>query len=293
MTFLKNMNWNLADNLFEFDREDSKGQQIFRRIFELFIVLATINLAWYWGEYTLRISDIVLPLGLARYIDISFMHGNQLPIWNAGAITGLVAIGFFRLGRWPYALAFVLLVLQYSARFTLGEIPHSSNLVGMGLLGFALGRLCFPDETSQGRFSIGFSYFFIGLGYTSAAISKLIATGITWPSGKHLWMWINEKAVDEIARSGFVELNIVQEAAMASFIVATLFLAFGLIAEALAWLVWYKKTRMLLMLGILALHIGIWMTMDILFALSVYELLILTFPWAVWIDRFLDKRGST
>ena len=156
--------------------------------------------------------------------------------------------------------------------FKVGVLLRISNQRNLGLLlGFLLSRA----------------------NDTSAAISKLIATGITWPSGKHLWMWINEKAVDEIARSGFVELNIVQEAAMASFFVATLFLAFGLIAEALAWLVWYKKTRMLLMLGILALHIGIWMTMDILFALSVYELLILTFPWAVWIDRFLDKRGST
>ena len=207
-------NWNLMDNLFEFDRAESSGQIIFRKIFESFIVLGTMYLAWTWGQYTLRISDIVLPLGLARYVDISFMHGNTLPLWNAGLISVLVLLGWARLGRWPYAIAFVLLIIQYAARFTLGEIPHSSNLVGMGLLGFACGQLFYPDETSRSRFGLGFTYFFLGLAYTSAAISKLVASGITWSDGRHLWMWINEKAVDEIARSGFVELNFVQELAL-------------------------------------------------------------------------------
>ena len=191
------MNWNLSDNLFGFDDVDTMGQRIFRTAVELFVMGATIYLAWTWGDYTLRVSDIVLPLGLARYIDISFMHGNDLPLYNAGAISVLLALGFFRLGRWPYALAFGLLLIQYAARFTLGEIPHSANLVGMGLLGFALGQLFFPDKVSRSRFGLGFTYLFAGLVYTFAAWSKLIGTGITWPDGRHLWMWINEKAVDE------------------------------------------------------------------------------------------------
>ncbi len=283
-------NWNLMDNLFEFDRAESSGQIFFRKIFESFIVLGTMYLAWTWGQYTLRISDIVLPLGLARYVDISFMHGNTLPLWNAGLISVLVLLGWARLGRWPYAIAFVLLIIQYAARFTLGEIPHSSNLVGMGLLGFACGQLFYPDETSRSRFGLGFTYFFLGLAYTSAAISKLVASGITWPDGRHLWMWINEKAVDEIARSGFVELNFVQELALSSLLIATLFLAFGLIAELFSWLVWFRRTRMWVMLAILGLHVGIWLTMDILFILSVYELIILAFPWDEWIDKMLERR---
>ena len=137
---------------------------------------------------------------------------------------------------------------------------------------------------------MGFTYFFLGLAYTSAAISKLVASGITWPDGRHLWMWINEKAVDEIARSGFVELNFVQELALSSLLIATLFLAFGLIAELFSWLVWFKHTRMWVMLAILGLHVGIWLTMDILFILSVYELIILAFPWDEWIDKMLERR---
>lgn len=288
---------NLWDNLFGFDRPDSRGQRIFRRVFEAFIGAGSIWLAWYWGNYTLRISDIVLELGFARYIDIAFMHGNLLPIWNAWAITALIVLGFLRIdrwvpfGRWAYMTAMLLLMLQYAARFVLGEIPHSSNLVGMGLMGFALAELLFKDRTAGGRFAIGFSYFFIGLGYTSAAVSKLVARGLTWADGRHLWMWINEKAVDEVARSGAVELNWLQQFAMDHWWAATLFLAFGLITEALAWLVWFRRTRYIAMWAVMALHIGIWVTMDILFALSVYEILLLGLPWAVVIDRLWPERG--
>lgn len=287
------MKLNLSENLFDFDLPDSAGQRIVRKVFELFVAVATCYLAWTWGLYTLRIADVVLPLGVARYLDISFMHGNSLPVWNAALISLLAVLGFggFKgVGRWAYSAAFVLLVFQYAARFSLGEIPHSANLVGMGLLGIALGRLFFDDPLNGGRFSIGFSYLFIGLAYVFAAWSKLIATGIYWPDGSHLWMWIHEKAVDEIARSGFVELNMAQELALNSRFVATTFLAIGLMTEFFAFLVWFKRFRYATMLAILGLHMGIWMTMDILFALSVWELSILGLPWAVWIDHFIQKR---
>ena len=56
------------------------------------------------GLYTLRIGDVVLELGLANWLDISFMHGNSLPIWNAGLITAMIVAGFFRLGKWWYSV---------------------------------------------------------------------------------------------------------------------------------------------------------------------------------------------
>ena len=290
------MKLNLSDNLFGFEQPDTTGQRVFRKMFELFIVVASCNLAWKWGVYTLRISDVVLPLGVARYVDIAFMHGNSLPIWNAGLITILLVIGFAGLsgfGRWSYSVAFGLLIFQYAARFSLGEIPHSANLVGLGLLGYALGRITFPDSLSGNRFAVGFSYLFVGLSYTFSAWSKLIASGIFWPDGRHLWMWINEKAVDEIARSGFVELNFVQEWALSSIGLATVFLLFGLITEFFAFLVWFKRFRYPVILAIIGLHMGIWMTMDILFTLSVWELAILGLPWAYLIDRFLNRNQKS
>ena len=283
----------LIENLFGFDRAETTGQRVFFRAFELFVALATVYLAWSWGRYTLRLSDVVLPLGLARYLDISFMFGNSLPLWNAAAISVLVTLGFFRtprLERVAYALAFVLLLFQYAARYSLGEIPHSANMLGMALLGVALGFGAFGINTAARRFALGITYFYIGLGYSLAAWSKLIATGPLWVDGRHLWLWIYEKAIDSMAKTGSFDLNWVQELLLQSRLLATAFLAFGLLCEFLAFLVWWRRFRLPVMMGILALHIGIYYTMNILFRLSMVELVLLALPWAAWIDAALESR---
>jgi len=281
---------NLNKNLFGFDDPDSRGERIFRTLLETFIVVSTCYLAWKWGIYTLRHSDVVLSLAFARLVDISFMFGNNLPLINAGLISVVVILGYFKVGRWTYSIALVLLILQYSVRFSQGEIPHSANLIGMGLLGFAIGAVLFDDSIRRSRFGTGFNYFSLGLAYFSAAISKVVASGLSWPDGRHLWMWINEKAVDEIARSGAVELNWIQDWAMESWLVATFFLAFGLITELCAFLLWYKKTRLALVWAIFAMHAGIYLAMDIIFVLSMYELILLGLPIAYLIDRQDQKK---
>ena len=236
---------------------------------------------------------MVLPLGLARFIDISFMFGNSLPLWTAGLITGLLASAFFRVpwfGRYAYVLAFVLLLFQYAARYSLGEIPHSSNMAGMALLGLALSGLVFGFERNGRRFALGFTYFFMGLGYTLAACSKLVASGPGWVSGEHLWMWINEKSIDLMAKTGVLEFNWLQEILLEHHWMATAVLTFGLVCESLAFLVWWRRFRMPVILGIIALHIGIFYSMNILFRLSIYELILLGLPWGSWIDHLLHSQ---
>src|SRR5690606_13334081 len=107
----------LLRNLFDFESEESRGDVLFFRLFELFIALGAMKLAWEWGAYTLRISAVVLPLGIARCVDVSFMFGSSLPLINAGVITAMVAVGFFRLGRMAYSGAFLLMLLQYATRY--------------------------------------------------------------------------------------------------------------------------------------------------------------------------------
>lgn len=282
---------NLLRNLFDFDKPQTTGEIIFFKVFELFIVWATIDLAWSWGAYILRISDIVLPLGIARYVDVSFMFGHQLSIVNAVLITGLVVAGFFRLTKYAYVAAFLLLLLQYAARFSLGEIPHSSNMLGMTLLGLSLAMLVFSDDLHRRRFTLGFAYFFIGLGYTLSGLCKLIGTGITWPDGRHLWMWINEKSIDAFAKTGVLEFNLLQELALSAYPIATLFLAFGLVTELCAFLSWWQKFRMPVYVAVIGLHLGIYIVMNIFFTLSTLELVLLAFPWAAWLDR-LAARAS-
>ena len=284
------MKLRLSENLFGFEEPDSTGQYVFRTALEAFIIVSTCYLAWTWGLYTLRISEVVLPLALARVVDISFMFGNSYPIVNAVLISVLALVGFSKMSRWAYSVAFVLLVLQYSARFSQGEIPHSANLIGMALLGFAIGAILFSDDILRSKFGTGFNYFFLGSAYFSSAISKLVATGISWPDGRHLWMWINEKAVDEIARTGALQLNAIQEMALESISVSTFFLAFGLIAELGALLLWYKRTRIFAVWMIFFMHIGIYLTMDITFKLSMLELILLGIPIAHLTDQWIEKK---
>lgn len=282
----------LLRNLFDFERPETAGERLFFRVFELFIAGSTVYLAWTWALYTLRISDVVLPLGIARWLDVSFMFGHSLPLWCAGSITALVAFGFLRLrrfGRLAYALAFLLLLLQYAARFSLGEIPHSANTIGMAFLGLSLGYGFFGTTTVARRFALGFTYFYLGLGYTLAACSKLVATGPSWVDGRHLWMWINEKAIDSMAKTGVLEFNWLQSLLLEHHLLATMVLTFGLISESCAFLMWWRRFRTPVIMAIFVLHVGIFFSMNILFKLSMYELLLLGLPWAAWFDMAMES----
>ena len=151
----------------------------------------------------------------------------------------------------------------------------------------ALAMPAFTDASHRRRFTLGFTYFYVGLGYTLAGISKLGGTGLNWADGRHLWMWVNEKGVDVLSKTGVFELNVLQELVLASLTVATLILAFGILTELFAFLMWFRKLRTPVIMGVLALHVGIDIIMNIFFYLSVMLLVILGLPWAKWIDRAL------
>lgn len=282
----------LQENLFEKDEDVHVGHAYFFKIFELFVVYETIRHAWLWGLYTLKIQDVVLPLGLANYIDISFMHGNSLPIVTAVLTSILVVASFFRLGsKWQYMLAAVLFHFQYIARFSIGEIPHSANLIGMSLLAFGIGFIYFDDAKKRMRFIIGVIIFFAGLGYTSAAISKMIGTGITWVDGRHLWLWMAEKSTDILGREGTFAFNFLQNLAFQYIPVATIILIIGLLSEFFGFLMWYKKTRLYMALALIGMHIGITLTMNIRFDSFVVELILLGFPWPAILPKIIKNHS--
>ena len=278
----------LNRELFDYEREETTGEILFFKIFELFIAYCTIQYAWAWGFYILRLSDVVLELGVANYLDASLFFGNGLAMIVASAITIGVLLGFFRISRWGYVIAMLLLHLQFAIRFTQGEIPHSSNVIGMTLMGLAIGVFIFKEAKYRRRFTMGFTYFFVGLGYFMAAICKLIGTGIFWSNGKHLWIWIHEKAIDAFAYTGVLDYNILQEISLNSAFFATTILTIGLLSEFFAWGMWWRKYRTLVVLAVLGLHTGIYLVMNIMFWQTFYELILLAFPWAVWIDKALE-----
>lgn len=284
----------LLRNLFEFENPDSAGVKTYLRLFELFTAVYTVIYAWEWGNYILRISDVVLPLGLANYINVEIFFGNSLSLVNAGIITVITAIAFFtRKFKWLYLLSFLLLHIQYVTRFSLGEIPHSSNLLGFSVLGLGLAFCFFRNKTRALSFAYGFLIFFVGLGYTSAFFSKIIGTGITWVDGNHLWLWIAEKSVDVLSAKGAYELTWVQELALQSRFVATLILSFGMLTELIGFLIWWKKLRPYITLLLIAMHIGIYYSMNIWFLSYMIELIIIGFPWYKWINSRFGENALT
>ena len=277
------------NTLFDFEHKETAGDVIFFRLFELCVIYYTLYLSWSWGFYIPKIGDVVLPLGIARYIDISFMFDNNLAIVNATVITIASVLAFFRRWRYGYLLVVLGLHLQYVARYSLGEISHGSNVIGVVLIGMTIGFIAFKEGRLQRRFILGHCYFFIGLGYVMAGISKIVATGITWPGGAYLWMWIAERTVDMFATTGQINHNIFQNLVSNTWLIATLGLAFGIAGELLAWLMWNKKYRPLIMTWLIMFHVGVLVVMKINFPSNLAVLVFLGYPWAAFIDWFMTR----
>lgn len=278
----------LIDRLFDFERDESIGEVLFYRVFELVIMYWVLFFAWKWGLYIQRIGDVVLPLGIANYVDVSFMFESSMSLWNAALISTAFFVGFLRLSRYGYLVAFLLMHLQYASRFVLGEISHGSNVVGFVLLAMALAALFFEDMTHRRRFVIGFSLFFVGLGYSSAAVSKLVASGPFWVDGSHLWMWIQERTVDTYSLSGVLSNNRLQLILLDSRFLSTLVLTFGLVTEFFGFLMWYRR-RWVIMTLLIGMHVGILMSMKINFPANDVLLVVLAYPWASLLDRGLGQ----
>lgn len=84
-------------------------------------------------------------------------------------------------------------------------------------------------------------------------------------------------------------MNWLQEAALSSLALATVILLIGWITEFSGVLVWWTKTRPYVVTAIIAMHIGITLTMNIRFDAYVLELIIIGYPWDQLINRCIGK----
>lgn len=278
----------LGDNLFGFGREETVGETLHFKAFELFTVGTMILWAWDWGFYIQTIKGVVMPLGLANHVDVSLTFDHGVSLLNATVMTLGGLLGFFRiLPRVGYGVAALAFNLHYASRYCLGEICHAPHFVGLSMLMLAVAMFFSQDATVRRRFAFGASLFFVGLAYMSAALSKLVATGPGWSHGRHLWLWIGEKTVDYYSKFGVIDINPLQQALLASLPLATAILTFGVVAEAAGFGLWYRKTRFPVALLCIGLHLGIFLSMNILFDMFIYQLLVMCVPWDRMIDRTL------
>lgn len=287
------MKWyeKIGNQLFEPNRDVTPGELLFFKLFELFIAVYTIKYAWEWGIYSqLRNSEVVLSLGAANYLDVSFFFDHQFALVVAGLMTIGTLLAYVRKGpKWTYLVVMLLLHLQYVTRFSQGEIPHSSNLIGMAVFCFAIGAIFFPGKNKMPRFVLGSIIFFTGLGYTSAFVAKMIGTGINWFDGRHLWLWIGEKSIDILSRNGEWSPNLVQQIALSSTTMASITLLFGWFTEMIGITMWWKKLRPYTTTLIIGMHVGITLSMNIRFDAFVMQLILIGFPWYILIDSYIQS----
>ncbi len=275
-------------DLFDFERPETPGERVFCWLFELFVVLALSGHAWSWAVYLGRMEAPLYPTGLARYLDVSLLMEPGVALGVAAVITVLLLLGLTH--RWPpaYLLALLGLHLLYVSRFSLGKTPHGTHLLGLTLLSLALGSLLFRTPLHRRRAAMGFTFFFVGLSYTLAALIKLVATGPGWADGIHLVLWILEKGTDVTARAGIWEPRPVQQLLLAHPTLGTRLLTGSLLLELLAFTVWWQPFRLPILLALVGMHVGIYAVMQISFHFVAIELLLLALPWSSWLNRLLQ-----
>ncbi len=282
----------LADHLFPLDRPETRGECLHARIVEGFAALSAVVFAFRWAEYLQGVSSLPFPTGVARWLPLDWVLAPGVAFGAVGLLALLVGLGWARVTRWAYPAAIVVLHLMYAARHSLGKTSHGSHLVGLTLLAFAIAVVSFRDESVRRRVGVGMALFFVGLSYLWAAVSKLVASGGMWSDGRHLVLWIAEKQVDLLSRTGADGLNVLQEMVLAAPWVGTVLLTIGVVSEACGPLLWWRQTRVWAALLLIGMHIGILLTMNIFFYTYIVHLAILALPWSSLFDLMLARRAA-
>ncbi len=200
----------LSRHLFGFDRPEASGERFYHRLVETYVVLVSLLFVWRWAALAARLDGVVVPTGMAHYLPITWLQGPAMPYVWAGLLTLLLIAGFVNAWRGAYLAVVVGMHLLHAAHEVLGKVSHASHLVSLALLGFGLAAVLFPARPARGRFALGFTFFFLGFTYGLAALSKLVGTGPSWADGTHLWMWLQEKHIDGIAKLGTHRFNALQ-----------------------------------------------------------------------------------
>lgn len=280
----------LWKNLFEFDKIESGAEWKYFRILEIAIIALVLYSGWEWALHLPNLEKVIDPPGIAGFIDVSFMFGKTASVVVAVLLTVCAIVGLaMKKQKYLYPIAFVLFHLIYVARFSQGKMPHGDNLTGMALLSFALGFIFFKNRLMSYRFSKGMMVFYAGWAYFMAAICKLSVRGLHWADGRHLWLWINERATDTLSQYGAFDSNAMQDFILGSHSFATMNLAGGLFVEFLAFLFWFKKFRPFMAIAFILMHLGILFAMNITFDKYIIILILIAFPWVKWIGR---KKGD-
>jgi len=280
--------------LFQNDRSWTTGRQWHFRIVEFVLVIQLIYYAWSWGYYIQHLSAVVLPLGLANYMDVSVFFHHNYSLILALLATATALLGFFRVYRWSYAVTILLFHLIYISRFSQGEISHGANMLGVSILSIAIATMSFANEKEVQKFTWGLIVFLVGFSYTSAAFCKLFGTGLNWANGSHLWLWMHELATDRLSENGAFSFNFLQKLLFQHHWMATTILMSGWIVEFLGFTFWINKLRPFITTLLIGMHVGIYLSMRINFVDNfAFMLIMIGYPWDHLIHHIREKYADT
>lgn len=281
----------LSRELFSFEVPATRGELLAFRAIELIVCAFTLDTIWPWAVAIQRHTAVILPLGLAQYIDITLLFGPQAYV-AAALASVLIVLGFLRV-RYAYAGALLVFHLLYAARYCLGEISHGSNFAGTAVLALAVGTALARDAQSIQKTTLGFLCFFFGIGYTSAGVCKLVATGPDWAAGEHLILWMRERGVDMLSSRGVFQDNSVRQYLLAHPGAGAFTLGFGLVAELAGVCLWFRRLRPFVAGALIAMHTGIGLTMGLYFPQNITLLACVGFPWGRWLDALLERAAPS
>ena len=274
----------VTDQIFEFDRPVTPGEQWVFRAFELFVTAGLGYLCWNWGFEVGRLVQGAFHEWAPKYAG-SLLDAQTLAFVNASLITLLLGLGWFRIwDRYVYLAALPLIHMQFVGRYWPEVGVHQSQLVGMSLLAIGLAFFFFESSSLRLRFALGSSYALISVSYFLAALSKLRQGGLGWIDGNNFQMMLSANQVHRIARDRSFAFNALQELVMSYGFLGTLILAFGLLTELSAFLICFRRFRIYSATAILLLHLGVIAAMNISFPWNMSLLLLLGYPWAVLIE---------
>jgi hypothetical protein len=97
-------------------------------------------------------------------------------------------------------------------------------------------------------------------------------------------LWIAERQVDTISKFGVGDLNWLQNLIVDNTEIGTVVLTFGLVAELLGFMMWWPRYRPYILLVLIGMHLGVASSMNILFDVFIYQLILLVIPWAALYD---------
>lgn len=192
---------------------------------------------------------------------------------------------------WLAALAFTATVSVYQQRWS--SVDHTLHVTNMALLAWALGYHAAAGvmrrARRQGRFwstpvfprwTRWLAVVHVALFYGLAGISKLRVSGLDWPNGLSLQLWIHVFGQRDTAMSQWL---LGHRGAAAAVQWAALTVELSALAAPLS-----RLARPVVGLALVAMHVGIWRSFGWSFAGNVVVAVLVLLP----VEELADRLGS-